>query len=103
MDDVLRCVVEDPRVDRLLESRGRFLGELLARLQAPLEPVLRALEGAEEELRGHEVLAAGAACGHAGCRSVVEDVALPLALRAAVAAWLVEWQVTTPAALSAPV
>ena len=36
IDDVLRCVVEDPRVDRALESRGRYYGELMAHLDAPV-------------------------------------------------------------------
>jgi hypothetical protein len=102
VDDVLRCAIEDPRVDRLLEARGRYLGELVAALDAPVEPLLAALHDADGPRLGHEVLAAAAACGHGACRRVVEDDSVPLGLRATIAEWLVEWEVATPAALSAP-
>ena len=90
-------------MDRALESRGRYYGELMAHLDAPVDPVVRALRGSEEELLGHEVLAAAAACGHAASRRLLDDGVLPLELRVALAGWLVEWGAASPVELPAPV
>ena len=48
VDDVLRCVIEDPRVDRELESRGRYLGELLTACDAPLDAIVVALRDEQD-------------------------------------------------------
>ena len=71
-DDLLHCVVEDPRVDRQIEARGRYYGELLVMLQAPLDPVLSHLAGAADEQLGHEVLAAAWRLGHPEVRALLQ-------------------------------
>ena len=78
VEDVLRCAIEDPRVDGVLESRGRYLGELFAALEVPVAPLLASLGEAGSARLGHEVLAAAAACGHDACWRVVEDGSSPL-------------------------
>jgi len=100
IDEVLRCAIEDPRVDRELESRGRYLGELLAAQAAPLDALLAALRDEPDSRLGHEVLAAAAACGHPGARALLADERVEEVLRAHVALWLVDWEVLQPVALA---
>jgi hypothetical protein len=100
---VLHCITDDPRVDRQIESRGRYLGELVATLRADLTPIVRSLAGADEDRLGHEVLAAAAACGHGPARALLEDPRVDESLRGHVAMWLVDWGVLKPVALSPPI
>ena len=100
---MLRCASEDPRVDRVLESRGRYLGELVAMLQVPVDSLVRDLRADGGDRLGHEVLAAAAAFGHAGACELIEDRAEEVELRGVVAGWLVEWGVMMPVQLPEPI
>ncbi len=57
-DDVIRCISTDPRVDRQIEERARYYGELVLALDVPLAPIVQHLTGNHDEQLGHEVLAA---------------------------------------------
>ena len=87
-------------MDREIESRGRYLGELLAAQAAPLDALLVALRDEPDSRLGHEVLAAAAACGHPRARALLEDERVEEALRGHVALWLVDWEVLQPVALA---
>lgn len=86
-------------MDRELESRGRYLGELLTACDAPLDAIVVALRGEQDSRLGHEVLAASAACGHARARALLADEGVDERLRGHVALWLVDWEVLQPVAL----
>ncbi|MCK5942728.1 MAG: hypothetical protein KAI24_12200 [Planctomycetes bacterium] len=101
-DDVLRCVLEDPRVDRQIEARGRYLGELFAALRLPVAPVAEALRDADGGRLGHEVLAVAFACGHRGARRLLDDPLVDVAVREEVALCLVDADLLTPLELPAP-
>lgn len=87
-------------MDRELESRGRYLGELLAAARAPLDALVAALRDEPESRLGHEVLAAAAACGHVRARALLADERFDEVLRSHVALWLVDWEVLQPVALA---
>lgn len=72
-DDLLRCVLEDPRLDREVETRARFYAELLVASELPLAPLLAGLRRHDEPQLGHEVLAAAWRLGHAPAREVLAD------------------------------
>jgi len=72
-DDLLQCVLVDPRRDRELEHRARYYGELLVAVDLPLEPLLAPLRSAPEGVLGHDVLAAAFALGHAPVRELLAD------------------------------
>jgi hypothetical protein len=70
-DDLLHCVLHDPRVDHELEARARYYAELVVALTLPLDPVLTALHAVETVQLGHEVLAALWRLEHVPARDVV--------------------------------
>jgi hypothetical protein len=47
--DVLTCILADPRVDRQVESRGRYYAELVAHVGAPVVPLLEKAAGDLDE------------------------------------------------------
>lgn len=87
-------------MDREIESRGRYLGELLAAQAAPLDALLAALRDEPDSRLGHEVLAAAASCGHPRARALLDDEREDEVLRGHVALWLVDWEVLQPVALA---
>lgn len=48
-DEVVRCVIEDPRVDWQVESRGTYYASLALRIDAPLAPLVEHLEAWEDD------------------------------------------------------
>lgn len=72
-DDLLHCLLADPRRDRQTEQRARYYGELLVAVDLPLEPLLGPLRAAPEGVLGHDVLAASFALGHAPTRELLAD------------------------------
>ncbi len=94
-DDLLRCLCHDPRVDRQIEARGRYYGELLAALDLPLEPLCYVLGDATEPVLGHEAIAAAWRLGHAPARALLADELTREPLLAGVTAvlWGERWAV----------
>lgn len=81
-DEVLRCVLADPRVDALLETRGAYYADLATRLRVDVEPIVRAARDDEESL-AVDVLAELAARGQpAATRLLVEPEREPEAAAA---------------------
>jgi hypothetical protein len=71
-DDVMRCLLADPRLDSQIESRERYYAELVVALEVPLSPLVAHLSGREGEL-GHAVLAGTWRLGHAATRALLAD------------------------------
>ncbi len=71
VDDVLQCVLADPRIDGQLESRSRYYAELATVLAVPCEPMLAAVAAAADPALGHGVLAGMWRLGHPGVRAFV--------------------------------
>ncbi len=71
-EDVLQCLLADPRIDREIESRERYYAELVHALDVPLQPLVAHLTGREPEL-GHAVLAGTWRLGHAATRALLAD------------------------------
>jgi hypothetical protein len=71
-DDVLRCLLADPRIDRQVEARERYYAELVVALDVPLEPLVVHLAGRTSEL-GHAVLAGTWRLGHPATRQLLAD------------------------------
>lgn len=69
-DDLLQCLIIDPRVDSQIESRERYYAELLAALDLSLDPLVAHLAGRDAEL-GHAVLAGAWQLGHPATRSLL--------------------------------
>ncbi|MCA8963424.1 MAG: hypothetical protein KDC48_00980 [Planctomycetes bacterium] len=92
-DDLIRCIVDDPRVDRQLEERGRYYGELVLALDAPLAPIAQHLTGDQDERLGHEVLAAAWRLGHPEACSLLLSPKTDEALVAGIAGclWATRW------------
>lgn len=92
-DDLLQCLLEDPRRDRELEHRARYYGELLVAVELPLEPLLGPLHHAPEGVLGHDVLAAAWALGHAPTRALLasESTPEPLLLAITGCLWGEHW------------
>ena len=72
-DDLLQCLLHDPRLDPQLEGRGRYYGELVVDLALPLPPLLAGLRDASEPQLGHEALAAAWRMGHRPALAVLAD------------------------------
>jgi hypothetical protein len=72
-DDLLQCVLDDPRLDREVEARARYYAELVVATELPLAPVLAGLHRVVEPQLGHEVLAAAWRLEHGPAHSVVAD------------------------------
>lgn len=72
-DDLLQCLLEDPRRDRELEHRARYYGELLVAVDLPLSPLLAALRTAPVGVLAHDVLAAAFVLGHVPTRELLAD------------------------------
>ena len=45
VDDVVACVVDDPRWDRQVESRDAYYANLLIRLNADVQPIVDRISG----------------------------------------------------------
>ncbi|MFK7742562.1 MAG: hypothetical protein AB8H80_19785 [Planctomycetota bacterium] len=81
LQSILECIVRDPRIDAQIESRARYLTELLVALDVPIDPIVQALrrgpdtssgsgEPSEPQVQlGHEVLACAWVAGHRATRS----------------------------------
>lgn len=69
-DDLLRCLLEDPRHDRQIEARERYYAELVVALELPLAPLVKQLRGREVGL-AHGVLAGTWRLGHAPTRELL--------------------------------
>lgn len=74
-DDVLHCLLVDPRVDREVEARARYYAELVVALELPFAPLLQGLRSVAEPQLGHEVIAAAWRLGHGPAHEVVADEA----------------------------
>lgn len=72
-DELLQCLLVDPRKDPQIEARGRYYGELLAALDLPLPPLLVGLRGVNEPQLGHEAIAAAWRLGHGPSREALAD------------------------------
>lgn len=70
-DDLLHCVLVDPRIDRQIEARDRYYGELVVAVDLPLEPVLAHLAGEAVAGLAHAVLAAAWRLGHPLLRALL--------------------------------
>lgn len=91
-EDVLHCVLEDPRLDRQLESRERYYAELVMALEVPIAPILTHLKGRDAEL-GHAVLAGSFRLGHQACRDLLTNPRSDEALVTGIAQqlWGLQW------------
>ncbi len=56
-DEVLRCILTDPRLDPQVESRARYYAELVLQLAVPIEPILQAAEQDGTDFAAVDVLA----------------------------------------------
>lgn len=56
-DEVLRCILADPRLDPQVESRARYYAELALKLALPIEPILQAAERDGADFAAVDVLA----------------------------------------------
>ena len=72
-EDLLECVLNDPRVDRQVEDRARYYAELLVAIVAPIEPVVDGLRGAAEGVLAQDVLVEAWQLGHAPTRALLES------------------------------
>lgn len=92
-DDLLHCVLHDPRVDCVLEARARYYAELVMALAVPLDPVLIGLRTVEAVQLGHEVIAALWRLDHAPAREVVncERTAEPVLAGIVECLWAAGW------------
>lgn len=72
-DDLLHCLLVDPRSDRRVENRARYYGELLVLLDLPLAPLLAPLVDAPVGVLAHDVLAAAFVLGHPATRDLLAD------------------------------
>lgn len=72
-DDLLQCLLVDPRSDRRGENRARYYGELLVALDLPLAPLLGPLQAAPVGVLGHDALAAAWVLGHPSTRDLLAD------------------------------
>ncbi|MFM1870779.1 MAG: hypothetical protein RL398_201 [Planctomycetota bacterium] len=120
VDDVVHCVLFDPRVDAQFEVRERYYASLWLRLEVGCERLVGPLANAEPGRLGHGVLAGLWRLGHAEVRDLLAaEVLAPLGVavvrelhdrswavpaelsRAAAREWLrydAEWQDSTLAA-----
>jgi len=72
-DDLLHCLLVDPRSDRRVENRARYYGELLVALDLPLAPLLGPLQTAPVGVLAHDALAAAWVLGHPPTRDLLAD------------------------------
>lgn len=72
-EDLLHCLLHDPRLDPEIEARSRYYAELVVALALPLAPLLAGLRAFDEPQLGHDVLAALWRLDHARARAVVAD------------------------------
>lgn len=72
-DDLLHCLLVDPRIDRRVENRARYYGELLVALDLPLAPLLGPLHDAPVGVLAHDVLAAAFVLGHPATHELLAD------------------------------
>lgn len=93
IDDVLQCIVEDPRIDRQIEDRARYYAELIVALDVPIEPIVTALRSCPAPLLGHEVLAGAWRLGHAATRAWLVDRNAPVevVMKVGEALWGLQW------------
>jgi hypothetical protein len=83
-DDLLRCVLADPRFDAELEARERYFAELAVPLALPIEPLVSHLRQGPPGQLGHGVLAGMWRLGHAGTRDLLAAADTEAALVAGV-------------------
>ncbi|MBL9077947.1 MAG: HEAT repeat domain-containing protein [Planctomycetes bacterium] len=98
-DDLLACVLVDPRRDRTVERRARYYGELLVATGLPLEPLLAALPAGAAAVLAHDVLAAAWVLGHAPTRELLAAAGTDDALLAGITACLWSERWATPVQL----
>lgn len=72
-DELLRCILSDPRVDRQIEARARYYAELAIATRLPLDAIVTELAGDADERLGHEVLAAAWRLGEPAARELLRD------------------------------
>ncbi|MBL8729019.1 MAG: hypothetical protein JNM25_11350 [Planctomycetes bacterium] len=91
-EDVLQCLIADPRIDRQIEARERYYAELVAALDVPLAPLVAHLSGRAAEL-GHAVLAGAWRLGHRATRALLADPGSDEALVTGIAEqlWGLQW------------
>jgi hypothetical protein len=70
-DDLLQCILHDPRIDTQVESRGRYFAELFAASDLPIEPIVATIAGKSELELAHEVLAGAWVLGHVATRNLL--------------------------------
>lgn len=97
VDDLLQCVLVDPRIDREIEARARYYAELGAAIELPLEPLIAALAGHDEPCLAHAVLAGLWRLGHAATRTFVAagDAEVPTWTELVRQLWARRWAVPT--------
>lgn len=81
IDDVLRCILTDPRVDPQVESRARYYAELAMQIAVPIAPIVRAAGHPETDFAAIDVLAELAARGQPDALRLVADPRGATALR----------------------
>lgn len=72
-DDLLSCILSDPRVDPHVESRSRYYAEVALGTGAPIAPIVRAADRGEAGFLSIDVLAELAARGHPDARRLLSD------------------------------
>jgi hypothetical protein len=72
-EDVLACIVADPRLDPQVESRSRYYAEIALWSAAPVAPIVRAADHGEPGSLAVEVLAELAVCGQPDARWLLDD------------------------------
>jgi hypothetical protein len=72
-DDVLQCILRDPRADPQSESRARYYAELALQLSLPIESLVQAASSSEPDFAVVDVLAEMAARGSLELMALLAD------------------------------
>lgn len=72
-DEVLQCILHDPRVDVQVESRSRYYAELAVRLAVPAQPIIERATGDVGDWLCVDVLAEMAARGDADAAALLAE------------------------------
>lgn len=87
-EEVLQCILRDPRIDPHHESRARYYAELALQLAVPIESMVQAASADEADLAVVDVLAEMAARGSLELMSLLADRTSSTELRCRMVAYL---------------